>query len=398
MASFAASTLDTPAAGNDPKSASSLTSLARLAVDTGGRFTERTNDLTLGFARAQRDLTCVYSIGFYDDPVVDRPRNVIIRVRRPGMRAIHPSRYLLRSPEDKRESLVRAAWVSPEMFRTGVMRAHLFPIRPATTKAWEGLLAVSFSVPLGAAGGASVQRDFGAVLSRPLGNGGASVKYKFDRRITLQPTGSDVSSVPLVTFVQNVELEPGSYELTAVLTEPGKPEPHATKLTLEVPEIPQKKLFLVDPLLGRRSGSNLIVRGGGAAPGLDEIGAENSFEPLLVQRLDAPDDLLVVTQACLVGAKKSRGVNRTPSVLRSLTRDDGTAVGTLGLERLALEGDGDILCQSLVDVLPAAALAGGDYVFTAELRSGRDDASAQDEVRFTVDTPRSGLSDLYGPD
>jgi len=373
-----------------------LNSLGRLAVDTGGRFTEATNDLSLAYARAQRDLTCVYSVGFYDDPVANRPRGVTIRVRRRGMRAIHPSRYLFRSPQEQRESLIRAAWVSPEMFQTGVMRAHLFPIRPTSAKTWEGLLAVNFPVPLGAAAGENVQRNFGAVLSRSLDAGGVAVKYKFDRLITLQPTSEETTAVPLVTFVQRVELKPGRYELTAVLTEPGEVDPHATKLTLEVPEIPRKELFLVDPLLGRRSGPNLVVRGGGAEAGRDEIGEESSFEPLLVQRLDQPDDLLVLTQACLVGAKKLRGKHRSPNVVRSLTDIDGSAVGTLSTERLALEGDGDILCQNLMDVLPAKALRGGEYVFAAELHSGRDgDVPVHEEIRFTIETPPRGPTDLY---
>jgi hypothetical protein len=51
-----------------------LTSLDRLAADAGGRFSERTNDLSLGYARAQRDQACIYTIGFYDDPVPDRAR------------------------------------------------------------------------------------------------------------------------------------------------------------------------------------------------------------------------------------------------------------------------------------------------------------------------------------
>ena len=38
--------------------------LVRLANDTGGRLTRSTNDLTLGYARAQRDLACRYTVGF----------------------------------------------------------------------------------------------------------------------------------------------------------------------------------------------------------------------------------------------------------------------------------------------------------------------------------------------
>jgi len=372
-----------------------LTSLARLAADTGGRYTERTNDLTLGFARAQRDLTCVYSIGFYDEAPVDKARGVTIRVRRPGLRAIHPSSYLFRSPAEKKRSMIRAAWISPEMFQTGVMRAHLFPVRPKSKKAWEGLLTVNFPVPLGEADGGEVARDFGAVLARPLSSGGLDVRYKFDRRITLRPKGPGVSSTPTVTFVQKVELEPGRYELTAVLAEPDVPSPHATRIDLEVPEIPRKELFIVDPILGRRSGPNLVVRGGGPSARHDEIGAESSFEPLVVQQLERPDDLLVLTQACVAGLKKAPSKGKSPTLSRRVTRPDGSLVGTLDAEQVLLDGEDGVFCQSLVDVLPATAMRGGDYVFTAEMSADKKNSAAPGRVQFSVEEPAAGPSQSF---
>jgi VWFA-related protein len=46
--------------------ASGSRALARLASMTGGRLTRNTNDLTIGYARARRDLGCRYTVGFYD--------------------------------------------------------------------------------------------------------------------------------------------------------------------------------------------------------------------------------------------------------------------------------------------------------------------------------------------
>ena len=64
--------------------------LTRLANETGGRLTRFTNDFSLAFARAQRDLGCQYTIGFYlrDDGNVDRPRRIKVNVLRPGLRAV----------------------------------------------------------------------------------------------------------------------------------------------------------------------------------------------------------------------------------------------------------------------------------------------------------------------
>ena len=362
----------------------SLTSLAQLAVDSGGRYTERTNDFTLAYARAQRDLACVYSLGLYIDPKEDHPQGITVRVLRPGMRTIHPSRFVLRSDGKKKESLLRAAWVSPEMFQSGVVRAHLFPLRPTSKDSWDGLLAIAFPVPLDARGGEAVQRDFGAVITRSLSVGGEKVMHRFNRRFTLQPHRSDVTSEPTITFLQEVELEPGEYEITAVLTDPDDVMPHASTMEIEVPEIPRRDLFLIGPMLGRRSGPNLVVHGGGDVPGSDEFGEKSSFEPLLLHQLDEADDLVAVTQVCLVGAKNYRSSKgRVATIDRSLSRLGGVEVGTLKTERVELTGKAKLKCQQLVDVLPAASLNSGEYVFEVLLHDGQGEELRR-KIRFAV--------------
>ena len=84
-------------------------------MDTGGRYTENVNDLTLGMARAQRDLTCVYSIGLYvKESAEDRTRDVRVYTSRPGLDVLHPSKYVFRSPSSRRESRLFAAWTQPQ--------------------------------------------------------------------------------------------------------------------------------------------------------------------------------------------------------------------------------------------------------------------------------------------
>ena len=52
------------------------------------------------------------------------------------------------------------------------------------------------------------------------------------------------------------------------------------------------------------------------------------------------------------------------------------------------EGDDEVRCGSLVDVLPAGALSEGEYVFEASLRSARDpQETATESVRFAVRVP-----------
>jgi hypothetical protein len=349
-----------------------------LTVDTGGRYTEATNDLGLAYARAQRDLGCTYTLGFYvDAEVEDRPRRISVHVKRPGMRAIHPSRYIFRSDSEKRQSMLRAAWISPEMFQTGIVRAHAFPLRPTSGGDWEALLAVSFAVPLGNNGGREVLRYFGASLM-----GSAGVLHHFSRAVRLEPDSAEVVSEPIVTFLERVKLKPGAYSLAVVVSDPLDERPHATQVPIELPEIPKRELFLVGPILGQQSGPNLIVMGGGKSDE-DTLGAENSFEPLLVQQVDGPVDLVALTQACMIGKKKSKLESKT-SVTRSVRDGEGDLLGELDPVTLQLEGEDRIRCQNLVDILPGKTFSNGEYVFEVGLEAGRGQEDLERTIRFAV--------------
>lgn len=361
-----------------------LVSLARLATESGGRYTERTNDLALGFARAQRDLACTYSLGFYDDdPVEDRAKNVAVRVRRAGLRALHPSAYAFRSASVRRESLLRAAYLSPDSFRSGNLRAHLFPLRPITTDSWQALLAISFPVPLGAAGSSTADRDFGVVLQNASG-----VVHRFQRRIRLEAEKAKVASSHAVTFMEPVTLPPGTYTATAILSDPDAGEPQSAQVQVEVPVVPREGLFLVGPILGRPAGADLVVRGGSpsetgaAATAVDSMGDGKSFQPLLIQELDAPTDVVVLTQVCFAGRKTRE---RESSILRTLRTADGRIVGTLDPVKIQLDGTEKIRCQNVLDVLPSRSVKrSGEYVFSASLEPRSTGGPESKLARFSV--------------
>lgn len=299
------------------------------------------------------------------------------------MRAIHPNRYVFRSDAEKRESLLRAAWVAPQMFQTGVVRAHAYPLRPLSKKTWEALLAISFTVPLADSLGQAVQRQFGATLFE-----GSRVLHRFSRNVTLQPDHADVDSTPVVTFLERVRLGPGNYSLTAVVSDPLDVRPHAVKVPINVVPIPRDELFLVEPLLGRPSGPNLIVIGG-ATGEADALGSENSFEPLVVQQLGGSVDLVSLTQACSFGKRRAKREARA-RIGCELHRMDGELIGELDPVPLALEGDGKIRCQNLLDVFPGGSLRDGEYVFDVELDTGREATGTRRRVRFAVSNATAG--------
>jgi hypothetical protein len=217
------------------------------------------------------------------------------------------------------------------------------------------------------------------------------VIHRFNRALRLEPQREDVSSEPLVTFVERLDLPPGQYSVTAVLTDPKTAEPHSVKVEVAVPEIPRRALFLVGPTLGRRAESDLVVQSGGSAPrdggpsGGDTIGDWNSFQPLLIQHVDPPTDLVALTQACFVGKS---GKGPPTNVVRSFQRVDGENVGALEPVGVTLEGGDEIRCDSVLDILPLRALRkGGDYLFRASLAPQPEDGEERGEVRFSVGVP-----------
>jgi hypothetical protein len=335
-----------------------------LANDTGGMPTKWSNDLSLGYAQAKRALSCVYTVGFYlDDYTEDDPESIVIAMHDPGMRAIHPSKYVVRSVAARHVSMLSAAWSAPELFRTGVVRAHVFPLRPANKEAWEVLLAVRFPVPFTGDGKDSAS-DFGGVLRE-----GTSVKHQFDRRVTVRPYDETDAAKPDFTYVERIELKPGEYELTVLMDRVDGSGQHVDRVNVVVPEIPRKELFVAGPTLGRQVGNDLVVLAESNEPSDDRRASSASFTPLLVQYLEEPRDLIFLSDACLVGSDKAvrRAREAGAAVSRGLSEEGGVALGSISPLPLDFEGSGKVRCQAVVDVLPASSLADGDFVFEARV-------------------------------
>jgi hypothetical protein len=206
--------------------------------------------------------------------------------------------------------------------------------------------------------------------------------HRFSRVVTLQPDRPDVDSTPTVTFVEPVRLKPGRYTLTAVMSDPENEDPHATRVEITVPDVPRKELFLVEPVLGRRAGTDVVIQGR-SNPTEDEIGDEESFQPLLVAQLDRPEDLLALTQVCHVG-KRKRAPRVSGSVERVLLEARAGEIGKLEPVAIGVEGEGRIRCQNLLDVFPGSSMPNGEYVYEARLASEGDDGAEPRTLKFAV--------------
>jgi hypothetical protein len=311
------------------------------------------SDFTVAYARARRDLGCRYTIGFYDrKPEEDKEHQMRVESARDGVRLQHASRYSFPSRAERRTQTVRAAYLAPGMFEGGGMRAHVFPVEPRDSELWEALIAVDFPVPVD--GGA--KREFGVVLQR-----GADVEHTFHRSITLSPDAkSGGSPERRVTFLEPALIRPGRYVVHAVLADPSSEKPFAAETEVVVPKIPKKQPFLVGPILGRRSGQDVVVFGGTK----DRVGASTAFRPLLVAETERTLPLGALTQACVVKPPKSDG----PWISeRSLVSDAGETIESMPGIQLAREGKNPVVCRKVFDELPIDTLPLGRYTFQATL-------------------------------
>jgi hypothetical protein len=366
--------------------------LSRLAVETGGRLTRATNDLSLGYARAQRDLGCRYTIGIYvesgDEGVTHR---MTLKVLKPGLRVHHPGQYMFRPESVREEARVMAAFMAPEMFRTDYVRAYPFTLQPRTPGSWDLLIAVNFPVTFGDIDDPddrSFKTEFGAIVHQR-----SKIYHEFNRSITVRSPSESAIKERRFTFLEPVILEPGRYTLTVVVAEAGsRPGPGATRIEFEIPDVPRKELMLVAPILGRPRAENIVVRGDGPETdrrrhgsaelaAYDVVGQRGSFEPMIVQRAGELETLLTRNKACLVGTRRQAPET---TIGRSLAREEepGLDLPPIPLE---LEKDGKVMCQDLFEIIDDAMIDPGHYLFEAVIEESRKMPAVQQVLRFAVE-------------
>jgi len=353
---------------------------------TGGRLTNNNNDYTVGYARARRDLGCRYTIGFYDrHPEEDRRHTIRVESRRPGVHLTYPARYSFPSTKERQVLRLQAAYLVPQQFEGGGLRAHLFPLQPADAKTWNALLAVEFPVEIGERDDETT-RDFGAVILR-----GNQPVHSFQRSISLRRTEGAGSSrpgksTPRVTFVEPVTLKPGKYSLTAVMADRQGDRPYGRADSLSLPDIPTREAILTGPILGRRRGDDVVVFGNGDAhkADTDRVGARDAFRPLLVDAVDRSEPLAALSTVCVIHPK----AKSTPWTLhRELATASGDPAGALADLTFHPTGHSPIVCERYLDEVPVGKMKAGGYTFRAVLdRVGRGlDAPVDAKVPFKVE-------------
>jgi hypothetical protein len=353
--------------------------LARLANQTGGRMPFYSNDLSLPNRRAQRDLSCRYTVGAYVDPVEGRePQKFSITTTRPGVSLRAPELIQLFTEASKQQARAGAAYVDPGAFERPLVRAFGYPAAPAGHNKWETLLAVSFPAPVGPSG---TDIDVRALLRR---DNLRVDEYKRKVHVDAPPGGAQSRSV---TLMGNNKLQNGQYDLTVVLTDPKGEEIVAAQTDFTVPEVFEDLLTLRGPVMGRVVPGGLFLRANPKEQVEDTrlgkvLGPGEGFEPLLVEEIAASDKLLFFWSACVSG-KNPIGADAVVS--RSLRSEAGEKVHSFASVPLKLEDRGKgVSCQDMLESLPPKTLPPGDYHLDVVITHPNGDVIAQGTSPLSV--------------
>ncbi len=335
--------------------------LRRLANETGGRMTAATNDLGLAYARAHRDLGCTYTLGFYDRrPLRDKQRRFKIELKDPGkLRVVYPEFYVVRSREEKRQSLNHTATMAPHMFESDEIHAELFVLEPRSKERWRTLFGAEIRLGPGEQIGPDEVWELRGIVRKPNG----TVIRKFSRSVPMPETDPTSGANPPVSVFRELSLRPGNYVVSAILSDPDGETPRARTRAAVLSPVPEGP-FLVGPILGTR-------------PDLPEVDA---FEPLLVAEARQGEPLESLTFVCVRGATP---LAELPTVAREVTDDDGRRAQVFEPVAFRMPGAEKTSCRRLVDPVSTESLRPGRYEMTAFTRS-EDDVTGSGSASFTI--------------
>ncbi len=346
--------------------------LTRFANQSGGRMPFFSNDLSLPYRRAQRDLSCRYLVGTYIDPAEGRdPQKFSLETSRAGVSIRVPEMVQLFTEASKKQARAGAAYVDPGPFERPLVRAWAFPAVPAGASKWDTLLAVNFPAPVVPSG---VDIDVRAVVRR---DNMQIDEYK--RRIHVDPAADGAKSRS-VTLLGDTRLQDGQYDLTVVLSNPNGDEIVTARTDFTVPQMLDDLLILRGPVMGRVAPGGLFLRANpkeqAESTRLGKVlGPGNGFEPLLVEEISAKDKLLLYWSACVSGKNPVGG---DAQVSRSIRTVKGETVHTFDTVPLELENRGKgVSCQDMLETVPPNTLPPGDYQLEVVVTHPNGDLIAQ---------------------
>ncbi len=316
----------------------SLTSLARLGVESGGTLTERTNDSILALDTALHRLSCFYSLGFRDDNFQEgRRKSISVFLRRKDLRAFHPEAYLLRTEAMKRESRLLAAFVDPASSDDGSLRALLIP-RGGDGTRWK----VAVQLRMRPSGAADNSAELGASVVRH-----DTVTDHFASSIATK------SGDRVVVLEKTLEVAPGDFSVVAVAQDAKSGRVGSSRLDTSWPN-PAYAAAAIAPIAVLQNGPAAISRDGAYA-------SAGSLARDVDELLNPSADISLASVVCR-GAKTKGPV----LVERSL---EGGSRGDFAAITIPETADP---CLQTVDVVRGGRLPQGDVDYRVVARVGEE--------------------------
>ena len=355
--------------------------LSRFATETGGRSAAFTNDLSLTYRRAQRDLSCRYALGFYletdDEP--ERRRNIRVHSNRENVKLRFPEMIKIFTDDQKREMRERAAFNDPQGHENPLVRAYAMPMRPNGGK-WDTLLGLHFPIPVGTE---DTTINLQAYLRR-----GAKRTADVDTQIVIPARADGKPGTQNVTVLGDATLKPGDYDFTVVLSQEGNKEVVSAHTMIRVPEVPKEGAFVRGPVLARVIPEGVLIRkdrdeADEEETQLDRVLKDHeTIEPLVVHSVTKSDKFLAYWEACFAGKK---GFPKDAKVVRRFYGEGGKV--TLELDPLPFQmpdAKGKVRCQHALEEIDPGKLPVHDYTFQVAVEDSNGKVLAQMDVPLDV--------------
>ena len=360
-----------------------------LAVETGGRSLQRTNDLGQVFVSAQQDLSCYYLIGYRYDGVADGARHsLLLSVRegdekRRGLTLRYRPYFHDDSAPTRRDRLMRSALDVPDLYKGLHVEAEAFSL--ALEKNLQRVL-VKTTVPIESLSilpaGESILE--GRVLVRGEITNGDKIVCQFDHELPLRLSRAGERPERLI-FETGCKLATGRYDLAVAVMDPTTQEVGGQHAQISIgPSDRDEKVWFSDIHLWVRDTEALLITAGGAAIGLKDGAGDRAFIPLSRRRLAAGQEAMLSFALC-PPKDGAAAPGRPIRIHRTLHGEANAEVA--GFRDLVLEEPPDETtgCYQITNAIPVKTLGSGYYNFKVAARGPALGVPIELEAGLAVD-------------
>jgi hypothetical protein len=274
---------------------------------------------------------------------------------------VYPQYFIRQSPEKRKKSLLRTAALATHMFESSALRTAHFVVGVPAMDRWSVLFGLEVSIDaddLPVEGGTWNLTGFLRELR-------GTVVAKFERELVVPATVPGRERPSVATTYHELQVAPGEYVFSVVLSVPGQVSPRSATHLVSLPRPPLEGPFVIGPILGHNAED--------AGPG--HVRFRPSFDAVAAcgQSLESMSVLCI--------ASEDRGP-REATIDRSIATLDGNAVHRYDRRPVSFPAGKRVACADVVDAVNTSNLAPGSYEFRA---TGELDGVKTRQVRSRLD-------------